>query len=250
MADAVVNYLTLNKVRGNVIMQGDFNCYNASEPAMTRLMARNTWGPSRFADPLNALGAWTNNGFFAQYHTQSSVVTGNGCLSSGGLDDRFDIFLANQHLLQDSNGVNIVTGTYKAIGNNGRLLNNTVNVAGNNSAPTAVLNALVNFSDHLPITLDLRINRPVITTLSATKSTFEANLLYLPNTHQVKVKVLQDGELKLQLINGAGQVVDQITITTTNNEALFNLSPLPKGVYMARLISATHLIKPTKLLIW
>ncbi len=253
MADAVVNYLTTNRVRGAVIMQGDFNCYSASEPAMTRLMARNTWGPVRLSDPLNALGSWTSNQNFAQYHTQSSVVTSNGCLSGGGLDDRFDIFLANQYLLRDSNGVSIVPNSYKAIGNNGRVYNNTVNVSGNNSAPANVLSAMVNFSDHLPIVLKLRVNRPVITSLDSKSVVLTPSLRYNVATQLINgtIPAALDQQLTITLCNSAGQVLRVAkSEETAGNQVTFRVGDLPTGAYWVQISGSTNLIKPTKLFIW
>lgn len=212
MADAVVNYLRTNNARGNYIMTGDFNTYASTEPALTRLMARNEWAPVRFVDPLNLTGNWSSNPAIARWHSQCPTTSNNsGCFSGGGMDDRFDFFLYNRHLLNDSNGVTLVPNSINVVGNNGTTYNSSVTNSGNTAAPRTVLNALGSFSDHLPVTCQLRINRPVITNLSSKQTVLEASAAWHTNTSQLVIKAqqLQNQTARVSIYSTTGQLITE-----------------------------------------
>jgi hypothetical protein len=64
----------------------------------------------------------------------------------------------NKHLINDSAGLSYLSGTYKAIGNDGQHYNSNINSAPvNNSAPPEVISALYLASDHLPVRADLKV---------------------------------------------------------------------------------------------
>ncbi|MDP2363528.1 MAG: endonuclease/exonuclease/phosphatase family protein, partial [Ignavibacteria bacterium] len=99
----------------NFIVLGDFNIYSSNELAYQKL--KNQSLPGYFIDPLNITGIW-NNGSYAQYHTQSTRTRAFGDGATGGLDDRFDMILMSQAII-NSGGVTLVPGTYTAYGNDG-----------------------------------------------------------------------------------------------------------------------------------
>ena len=94
---------------------------------------------------------------FPIHHTQSTHTSG-GCASGGGLDDRFDIMLMSGQILEDSGMVSYIPNSYKAVGNDGDHYNLSLLDGTNTSAPAAVLTALYDMSDHLPVIADLSIN--------------------------------------------------------------------------------------------
>lgn len=147
--NSYLNQPVVNK-REAFIMSGDFNVYSSNEPAFQHLIR--SVAPVRFFDPVNALGAWGNNNNFRAYHTQSSVVTSNGCFSAGGLDDRFDFILINDFVRNDSAGFKYVPGTYKAVGQDGNRFNSSVSSGTNRSVPANIATALESMSDHIPVT--------------------------------------------------------------------------------------------------
>jgi len=93
------------------MVMGDFNIYTASEPAYQALLSQAS--PGYFLDPINSPGNWHNNASFASIHTQSPRVRQFGGGSSGGMDDRFDLILASQSVM-NSGGVDYITNTYSA----------------------------------------------------------------------------------------------------------------------------------------
>jgi hypothetical protein len=164
-ATAIRNFLNGFSKKENCLIMGDFNTYRSSEAAFQNLTATGTKPAYQFQDPVNRVGSWTANSTYSDVHTQCPSVSYNsGCYSGGGLDDRFDFILMNRHMLNDSAGLKYITGTYKALGNDGSHYNkNITDSPTNNSAPSAVLQSLYKASDHLPVIARLRVNSTFIT---------------------------------------------------------------------------------------
>lgn len=142
----------------NFMVMGDFNVYTHTEAAF-QLFINHSDSLIRFYDPINQLGSWNSNPAFAAYHTQSTRGGGgSGCASTGGLDDRFDYILFNRNIKDNNHGLSYVTGSYKALGNDGNHYNKSIIADGNSSVPSAVLNALYHNSDHLPIVMKLAVD--------------------------------------------------------------------------------------------
>ncbi len=156
--EAVMSYHEANyDASKSYIFSGDFNMYTSNEQGFINLLGHPNRA-IRFKDPISSSGSWNNNAAFASIHTQSTRVSG-GCHSGGGLDDRFDIILCGQEVLDNARGFGYVRGSYIAIGNDGNSFNGTITAAGNTSAPAEVLSALYNMSDHLPVSMQLTVNR-------------------------------------------------------------------------------------------
>jgi len=132
----------------NFIIVGDFNIYGSGELAFQELLDQSQ--PGYFIDPLNLLGTW-NNGTFAPYHTQSTRVRnlGDGG-ATGGLDDRFDMILMSQAIM-NSGDISFVPGSYNEYGNDGNHFNDSINQPPNAVVSQQVANALHYASDHLPV---------------------------------------------------------------------------------------------------
>jgi hypothetical protein len=133
----------------NFIVVGDFNIYGSGEFAFQKLL--NQSQPGYFIDPLNLIGTWNNNGTFAPYHTQSTRTRalGDGG-STGGLDDRFDMILMSQSII-NSWGIRYIPDTYTEYGNDGNHFNDSINKPPNAVVSQQVADALHYASDHLPV---------------------------------------------------------------------------------------------------
>jgi hypothetical protein len=159
MAQNLMNYLSNHQDGMNYMLMGDFNVYTDQEPAF-QLFVNNSNANIRFNDPVNRMGDWNNNGRYADVHTQSTHASSNNCASSGGMDDRFDFILISNDIKNKNHSVSYLNNSYKAVGQDGNHFNKSINAAPvNSSVPSNVLNALYNNSDHLPVTLKLKIDK-------------------------------------------------------------------------------------------
>lgn len=141
----------------NFMIVGDYNIYYSDEPAFQELI-KTSRGSGYVKDPINRLGNWHNNASFADIFTQSTRVNG-GSGSGGGVDDRFDMMLLCENLLSPG-GIDYVSNSYTAYGNDGLHFNQAINNGQNGVVDTDVANALHDASDHMPVLLRLRFGVP------------------------------------------------------------------------------------------
>jgi len=145
---------------------GDFNFYSNTEGAYLTFLAN---GNGQAFDPLGT-GGWGGSSN-AIKHTQSprDIQTG---LVGGGMDDRFDLHLATAQLL-DSEGFSMISGTYRAFGNDGQHYNVAISAGGNNyffgeSARSNLLaQALFDASDHVPVLVDYQVPAVMSATMTS-----------------------------------------------------------------------------------
>ena len=140
------------------ILTGDFNIYSGAEPAFTKLRESQADNDGRLYDPLTAPATTWNTSTLAAIHTQSpcfSCPSGSG-FASGGLDDRFDMFLPTYNM-NDGEGLDLLVATYKPVGNDAQHFDKNINDTPTIPEGAAYANALWNASDHLPIRVDLQV---------------------------------------------------------------------------------------------
>lgn len=126
---------------------GDYNIYGSGESAYQKLINQNNQG--YFLDLFTLTGNW-NQSQYSSYHTQSPRVRQFGGGATGGMDDRFDLILMSQTII-DEGGISYVPGSYTVYGNDGNHFNDSINRPPNTAVSQAIANALHNASDHLPV---------------------------------------------------------------------------------------------------
>ncbi|MEO0966050.1 MAG: dockerin type I domain-containing protein, partial [Planctomycetota bacterium] len=147
----------------SIVYLGDFNFTSSAEPGYGALTAA---GNGQAHDPVG-ISSWPS-AFFRTYNTQStrtqSLPDGG---ANGGMDDRFDLQLVTGELM-DGDGLSYIgpnaTGvatpehSYRAFGNDNVGVDAAVNdVTTGVEYSAAVLNALHDFSDHLPVVADYQL---------------------------------------------------------------------------------------------
>jgi exonuclease III len=194
----------------NYVFSGDFNLYNASEPAYQHLLFNNNTA-FRFLDPIDAYGEWHRNQQFAKIHTQSTHTTNeNGCFATGGLDDRFDFILVSPTLFYGTRKVKVMPETYHAMGQDGLRLRGNLLSPTNNTLPKDILQAMYNFSDHLPVICNFEIK-------TATKIEEYTPTFYVNVENPIK------NEINLQVFAEKDQLYN-FEIYTINGQRLENFS--------------------------
>lgn len=157
---ALMQFLTQRVADPNVLMGGDFNIYKSQEAAFQNLINHSVVS-ERFYDPIGQLGTWTNNANYAPYHTQSTrnANTNGGCFSGGGLDDRLDHWLLSANVKNGTGKVAYVPGSFRVVGNDGMHFNQGIDEGTNFSVPANIRTALYTISDHLPVVVELDVQR-------------------------------------------------------------------------------------------
>ena len=243
----LVNYLTTQGNNDNFIVCGDFNIYNASEPAFQNLV-NPSYLPIAFYDPVNQMGAWTNNWNFSEYHTQStrSGDGGNDCFSGGGMDDRFDFILMSGSIINGTKGITYRQNSYWAVGQDGNRFNGAINSPTNNTLPSNVIDALYNMSDHLPVVADLIFNNAVGYASESTDASFQSIVQNPANDELVvRLRTEKPREFVVNVYSALGRVVLSYSVQVSNDEVVArNISDLPNGVYIVSIksegVSVSH----------
>lgn len=246
MVETLTNYLNTltNPNNRYVLLGGDLNLYTSSEPAFQELIDADNTNNIDFVDPVNRMGSWHNNENYLDVFTQSTrTQTGSGG-ATGGFDDRFDFILTSSNLLDYTNNIALTyaANTYQAYGNNSNpnCYNKDINstdCAEDGNATTIdfsenIRNALFNFSDHLPVTLELETNQNF---LSIPEETF-ANIYEIIGTNisnnqlHLQTNNQQLTAKNLNIFNTLGQLVKTINIENKQNHFV-DISALANGLY-------------------
>ena len=225
----------------NVLIMGDFNMYGASESGY-RLLTQTYSNPDiLFVDPiaiLGGVGEWNNNNQFAPFHTQSTRSYSEECFSGGGLDDRFDMILMSDEIYMGFNKVKYVNNSYKAIGNDGRHFNQSINQNGNNAVPENIADALYDASDHLPVTMKMN----VYSQLGVEDQTLPVTNAYLTPNPVSEKAVLSfytptQSMMTIELLTLQGQriSIDAASYGQGSHQFEMSLADLAPGFYLIRL---------------
>ena len=154
----------------HVMFMGDWNLYTSAESAYQTMTSA---GNSQGIDPLGP-GDWTGAAN-AIKHTQSPRLA-SGTLVGGGVDDRFDFQLANPEF-HDGDGLSMIPGTYRTLGNDGAHYNLDINNGNNTYYPTniarsnALADALWGATDHMPVLVDYQVPPIMSATMQSTFAT-------------------------------------------------------------------------------
>ncbi|GAB5538874.1 MAG: hypothetical protein Salg2KO_09770 [Salibacteraceae bacterium] len=210
--EALMEEISSNYPPGYYLLCGDFNMKNSNEAAYSNLVAASNQ-EYRFVDPIGEEGNWNNNASFSEVHTQSTrnSSTNGGCFSGGGMDDRFDLILASDQVIQDTGAVRYISGSYSTVGQDGNHFNQAINSGSNSSVSSTVLGALYEMSDHLPVRLDLKIEllAQIQDTTDTTGDT--TNISGAISKPQSKVW-FQSNELRIQCFAPRGGMIEVFNI--------------------------------------
>jgi len=225
--DSLRKVTNLLHSKTNFIVLGDFNIYKSTEPAYQKLLNQSNSG--YFIDPFTLTGIW-NSSAYKQYHTQSTRTRSFGDGATGGLDDRFDMILISQEVI-NSGQITYVPGTYVPYGNDGNHYNDSINRPTNTAVGQTIADALHYASDHLPVYATF-LFEPKDTTITLNLTTLVEGLYNGSTTISDTVKVY------LQQAASPYAKVDSVKIllnSSGNGTGIF--SKTPNGIYY---IVVTH----------
>lgn len=206
----------------NIIAGGDFNFYSGNESGCAAMLEG---ADVPLNDPIDEIGNWNNNSFYADIHTQSTRTSSFGTGAGGGMDDRFDIIFLSNDALTNTNGLRYMAGSYKALGQDGDRFNESIIAPYNPTVPDSISEALYYMSDHLPVTLSL------ITDYTATNFAAKdkpLSLYYNATLNAIVLnKSIENGAFFLY--SSTGQVIDHYNVQQYRQ---INLKKgLEKGIY-------------------
>ena len=236
MVSTAMTYITTHDLPENMLFMGDLNVYTNQEQAYKNLIYTYN-GTQYFYDPIDTEGNWNNNYVYRKVHTQSTH-TGGGCAAGGGLDDRFDFIMSSKSLLNGLRGMQLLTDTYTALGNDGEHFNKSINSQPiNTSVPSDIVNALYGASDHLPIIAKINVDAALNKTddiSNIASIQFQNPCL---NSLNLKIQLKKAQDINLKICNIYGQLIISSKIYSSHNTIYKNISmeAFPDGAYILRL---------------
>ena len=237
ITNTVMGYLNSLGIADNYLVMGDFNVYSSSEECYQNLINYPN-ATIRFNDPINMPGDWNGDPSFASIHTQSTHTTSTGCFATGGMDDRFDHIMISNYIKNGTDHLQYFTNSYKTIGQDGNHFNQSINSGNNTSAPDNVIEALYGMSDHLPVTMNIRVDQTVGVMNYENSAILNVNF---QNPVEADLTVTIDlsakEKLNIDVVNLLGQI---IYATKTSNDGSFVNITLPtkgldKGIYFIKI---------------
>jgi hypothetical protein len=236
--EALMDYIETNNITGNYIMAGDFNVQSSSEVSFQNMIAP-TNASIAFEDPINRLGDWNNEFQFADVHTQSTrtSTTSNGCTSGGGLDDRYDFLLISEDAKDGNDNMKAIKTSYWAVANDGNHFNESINFPANTSVPAAVLDAIYENSDHLPVRLDFIMTPTEPNSVgSLNPNPIKLYAVSEMGTTQLHVEAVH-GTYQIEIISISGQQLF-VTKQTVNQNAVIPVSTRYRGMALVSITDA------------
>jgi len=233
--EELMDYLSNSDAAGNYLFMGDFNIYSSSEQAFQNLL----FHPNqqiRFYDPVNQIGQWHDNSYYASVHTQSTHDSGD-CHSGGGMDDRFDFILASDEIINGTDLIQYIQGSYWALGQDGNHFNDALlDPPENTSVPLGVLNALYNMSDHLPVVMELKVDN---STGSIENETTKINISFNnPVADRLILNIHSENFAKfnVDILTAMGQSLYSNNISTKGSKSIdIQCNYFTPGIYILRI---------------
>lgn len=245
----LMNYLHNAGATGNYTASGDFNVYTASEQSFQNLLFYSNQ-EVRFYDPIDQVGSWNNNSYYADVHTQSTHTSGD-CFSSGGLDDRFDFILVSDELLNGSNFMKYLNGSYHAVGQDGLHFNSSLNSSPQNtSVPEDVLQALYDMSDHLPVVIEMLVGNDLGTESIAAGDISMAFQNPVRDQLDIRLTIKEPEIFYIQIhdLQGKTLVSEQFKAIDASSFFTLPVNHLKPGIYFLTLCNSRNFITTKKMI--
>ena len=242
-----------------VLFAGDLNFYTSNEEGYQHLI--DDRNPIVIIDPIdrptpnfpddgidyyenyNSTYFW-NNSSFRDIHSQSTRTSNIGFIddsgSTGGLDDRFDFIMMSKNF-NTSTSLYYVNDSYKVVGNNGNCYNSFIsnpNCSGEYSQ--TLRDALIEFSDHLPVVMEIETPENTLSTNLISETNFIGS-----NIIKDYLKITSPNDINnLKIYSITGQLIDvKLSKNTGNDTIIIDVKHISKGIYY---LSHQKLKKPLK----
>jgi hypothetical protein len=140
-----------------IVYTGDYNFYNNTESGYLEFISA---GAAQAVDPYGN-GTWAG-ATHAYKHSQAPAMSPCCGLVGGGLDDRFD-FVMPSVSANDGNGISMIAGTLRNVGNDGAHFDMGIGTGNNTYFPgelarsNALADDLEAASDHIPQILEFTV---------------------------------------------------------------------------------------------
>jgi endonuclease/exonuclease/phosphatase family metal-dependent hydrolase len=236
MVQTFTTHLQYLPANASVIFAGDLNVYTSTEPAYQELLDPTNAIVMR--DPIDSPGSWQSSSFAKrEIHTQStraSAIFGDG--AGGGLDDRFDFILLSRNMMGPVHSITYTPDTYNALGNDGTCYNESITACAGGEVPYAVMRAMYNMSDHLPVVMQLQFTSGIS---GVGEHTAQA-ALWWASVQGLHVQWPVTEPVTITLTDMLGRTVHTTTRPLGPSVSVLPMPALGRGVYLVRMAGRQH----------
>lgn len=240
----VMTWLNANVTsQGNYIIMGDFNTQSSNESCYQQLItSANPY--TLFYDPVNDLGNWSDTPTrYAQYLTQSPRLNDPGdCGATGGLNDWLDHILCTQYIMQGTDSVLFIPGSFKVIANDGQhVAIDLLADPPDTIVPDSVVNAAYYMSSHLPVFAQLAIGGASVATSVtelAANNRWKYNTLAYDYLSVSPTGAQPVNDCRLTVFDLCGRKINEFPLGGSINR--LPVSSLASGTYIFAISNATQ----------
>lgn len=218
------SYLNSRTNAENTIVGGDMNIYTSAEVAYTNMTGTSQ---ANLYDPIGP-GNYHSSAAFAQHFTQSTRLDPIDGGSTGGMDDRFDMIWFSDDVLYGDNAAKFINGSYRAVGQDGLRLNQSLLSPVNISEPSNVLNALYYMSDHLPVYMEIEVGGN-LEVLDGLVSSSEVSIYPTPAHESVFIEIANATPSLITITDSFGRKIRSEEVS--GQKVNLNISDLKGGAY-------------------
>lgn len=229
------SYLNTRSNPENTIVGGDFNIYYSSETAYNNLTGATM---ANLYDVIGS-GSYHNNNMFATHFTQSTRTTSFDGGSTGGMDDRFDMILFSDDMLNGDNGVKYVNGTYRAVGQDGLRWNQSLISPTNSSEPANIINALYYMSDHIPVYMEMEVGGSL-----GIEESIDNQFTIYPNPvrDELAIESTAPDYNSIQILDLQGRIIFEVENSSGKLKKI-DLSTFDSGTYIVQIATSEGIAK-------
>lgn len=222
------SYLNSRTNAENTIVGGDMNIYTSAEVAYTNMTGTTQ---ANLYDPIGP-GNYHSSAAFAQHFTQSTRLDPIDGGSTGGMDDRFDMIWFSDDVLYGDNAAKFINGSYRAVGQDGLRLNQSLLSPVNISEPSNVLNALYYMSDHLPVYMEIEVGGN-LEVLDGLISSSEVSIYPTPAHESVYIEIANATPSLITITDSFGRTIRSEEVF--GQKVNLNISDLKGGAYFLKI---------------
>ncbi len=233
---------------GNYIFMGDFNVTSSNEGCFQAML-----NPSnsnvKFNEPTGALGNWSSNSAsFSKYinnSTRTAVLT--DCGASGGLTDWFDHIMCSDYIMNGSDALTYVPGSFTVVAQDGKHTGNALLSSPTDTiAPSQIVSDVYHMSNHMPVSLKLGINPKHRASISENTTIYAPEIQCYFSNQKLDFKTLDESlaqkKCTLKIYDCLGKNVCNMQLNLSSGSGGADLPFLTNGCYFFTLTSDNQVI--------
>ena len=169
------------------------------------------------------------------------------------MDDRFDFVLASRQIIDDSLNIKYIPSSYRAVGQDGKRFNGSVNSPTNTDVPGSIADNLYNLSDHLPVILKLEVTYEVPTNVYTVLERIKFNLVN-PSQNGIQFNSNNsevENQLKYEVFSLDGSLIKSGNLNINQGYQGHQIDITEKGIFILKMtVSNSNESDIQKVLVW